>query len=93
MIVAVTNQKGAVGEDTTTANLGVVLARCGRRVLLVGTDPQSALTRQLPKMDRIAERTAEPERLAAGQRHDHSCRRGKPPASQPRPLASRRRLE
>jgi chromosome partitioning protein len=53
MIVAVTNQKGGVGKTTTTANLGVLLARAGRRVLLVDADPQSALTRQLG----IAERS------------------------------------
>ncbi len=53
MIVAVTNQKGGVGKTTTTANLGVLLARAGRRVLLVDADPQSALTRQMG----IAERS------------------------------------
>jgi chromosome partitioning protein len=41
MIIAITNQKGGVGKTTTTANLGVLLARAGRRALLADADRSS----------------------------------------------------
>jgi chromosome partitioning protein len=46
-LVTISNQKGGVGKTTTAANLGVLLARHGRRVLVVDGDPQFALTRQI----------------------------------------------
>src|SRR6478609_8066990 len=47
MVTVVANQKGGVGKTTTAANIGTLFARRGRRVLVIDTDPQSALTRQL----------------------------------------------
>ena len=43
----VANQTGGVGKTTTAINVGVLLARDGARTLVVDTDPQCALTRQL----------------------------------------------
>ena len=46
-IVTIANQKGGVGKTTTVMNVGVALARAGRRVLLVDSDPQANLTSYL----------------------------------------------
>ena len=43
-VIGVVNQKGGTGKTTTCVNLGVDLAREGKRVLLVDCDPQGSLT-------------------------------------------------
>ena len=47
IIIAICNQKGGVGKTVTTVNLGIGLARQGKRVLLVDVDAQGSLTASL----------------------------------------------
>ena len=53
--IAICNQKGDVTKTTTTVNLGVGLARQGKKVLIVDTDPQADATTCLgwPEPDKL----------------------------------------
>ena len=54
-ITAIVNQKGGVGKSFSCINIGIGLARAGKKVLLVDFDPQASMTIALgyPQPDQI----------------------------------------
>lgn len=46
-VISVSNQKGGIGKSSVVSNLGIGLARHGKKVLLIDADPQGSLTASL----------------------------------------------
>ena len=72
--IAIINQKGGCGKTTTAINLAGLLARAGRRTLLVDMDPQSHCAAGLGIPEHRLDMDIGDAMLAIGDRHIDAAR-------------------
>jgi cellulose biosynthesis protein BcsQ len=80
--IAIFSPKGGVGKTTTTLHLGWMLAMKGKRVILVDSDPQCALTERLLEAD-----TEDEPRIEAIYNTNSNIKTGLAPAFEAQPKA------